>query len=110
MTEAEWQGKVVDAARWGAWRVAHFRPGLTADGGHRTHVAYDAAGFPDLVLVHDRRRMVLFRELKTATGRVTAAQKAWHEALELAGANVAVWRPKDWPTVAFELGLTRGTP
>lgn len=63
----------------------------------------DGAGFPDLVLVH---RTVIYAELKAQKGRVSEAQKAWHEALRAAGEEVHVWRPSDWPEV--EARLRRG--
>ena len=47
-------------------------------------------GFPDLVLVKDR---VLYRELKTETGRLSGKQKAWGERLRRAGQSWEVWRP-----------------
>ncbi|QSZ53290.1 VRR-NUC domain-containing protein [Paenarthrobacter ureafaciens] len=53
------------------------------------------AGFPDLVLGSLSRRRVLFRELKTATGRVRPAQALCMRILKLAGLDVGVWRPED---------------
>ena len=54
-------------------------------------------GFPDLVIVGARG--VLWRELKTDTGRISADQKHWIESLRAAGCDADVWRPsKDWPT------------
>lgn len=50
-------------------------------------------GFPDLVLVQGDR--CLFRELKTSSGRVTAAQRKWLHALAATGADASVWRPWD---------------
>ena len=50
------------------------------------------SGFPDLVIVGDR---VLYRELKTAKGKVTDAQAAWLHALVLAEQDACVWRPAD---------------
>lgn len=71
-----------------------------------TYHTYDARrsqpGFPDLVLVKDR---ILFRELKTDTGRITPEQKHVIELLTTAGADAAVWRPKDWQEI--ESTLTR---
>lgn len=53
------------------------------------------AGFPDLVLGSLSRRRVLFRELKTSTGRVRPAQILCMKILKLAGLDVDVWRPED---------------
>lgn len=94
MTEAELQAAIVEAAQLLGWRVAHFRPARTSSG-WRTPVAADGAGFPDLVLVAPERLLVV--EVKSASGRLTAAQQAWIEALCAAGVDVRVWRPADWP-------------
>lgn len=53
------------------------------------------AGFPDLVLGSLSRKRVLFRELKTDTGRVRAAQALCLKILSFAGLDAGVWRPKD---------------
>ncbi|HEY8881903.1 MAG TPA: VRR-NUC domain-containing protein [Dermatophilaceae bacterium] len=50
-------------------------------------------GWPDLVLVRDRR--LLIRELKSMTGRVTPAQDEWLTDLAIAGVDAGVWRPID---------------
>ncbi len=52
-------------------------------------------GFPDLVIVG--RKGFLFREIKTQGGRVRPEQQTWITKLALAKADVAVWRPSDWP-------------
>lgn len=52
-------------------------------------------GFPDVVAVG--RNGVLYRELKTATGRVTPMQRYWLDNLRVAGQDADVWRPCDWP-------------
>ncbi len=101
MTEAAFQLQVLQLARLCGWRVAHFRPARTAKG-WRTAVSGDGKGFPDLVLVRER---VLFLELKTDSGRLTAEQAAWQAALQAAGQLALVWRPADWP--AIEAILTR---
>ncbi|QSZ49394.1 VRR-NUC domain-containing protein [Arthrobacter sp. D5-1] len=53
------------------------------------------AGFPDLVLGSLSRRRVLFRELKTTTGRVRPAQVICLKILKMAGLDADVWRPED---------------
>ena len=89
MTEKQFQSWVVDVAKVHGWKVYH---------------TYDSRrsepGFPDLVMVRDR---VLFRELKTDIGRISPAQKEWGEALTQAGADFAIWRPKDKKTIIEEL-------
>lgn len=85
------------------WRVAHFRPALTTAGRYVTPVAYEGAGFPDLVLVHPGRKLVLFRELKSAKGRTSDAQVNWINDLRAAGADVDEWRPSDWTRIEMLL-------
>lgn len=53
------------------------------------------AGFPDLVLGSLSRRRVLFRELKTDTGKVRPEQSACLDTLTFAGLDAGVWRPAD---------------
>ncbi len=53
-------------------------------------------GFPDLVLV---RKVVIYAELKSKTGRLTPEQKQWLDALTNAGQDCRVWRPTDWAEI-----------
>lgn len=82
LTEAQWQATVIDAAKALGWLCMH---------------PYDSRrsepGYPDLTLVRDR---VVFVELKSETGRLTPQQHAWIGALNVAGAEVYVWRPADF--------------
>lgn len=55
-------------------------------------------GFPDLVLVNPSRGITLWRELKSARGRISAAQQQWIEGLKNAGHDAGYWRPEDWAT------------
>ena len=90
INEKLFQSRVVDASKVFGWLCYH---------------TYDSRrsepGFPDLVLVRDNK--VLFRELKTDKGRLTSAQKLWGDNLTEAGADYAVWRPKDMDEIAIEL-------
>ena len=64
---------------------------------YHTFNAYRSAkGFPDLTLVHPKRKMVYFLEIKTETGKVTPEQHQWIDALLAAGQNAAIVRPQDW--------------
>jgi hypothetical protein len=94
MSEAQLLRATIKAARLGGWRVAHFRPART-EHGWRTPVQGDGAGFPDLVLCHPWRGELLFRELKAQRGRLRPEQREWLDALDAAGADAAVWKPRD---------------
>lgn len=92
VSEAELQQTVIEMAQLLRWRVAHFRPAMTQTGRWITPVAADGKGFPDLVLVRDR---IIFAELKSERGRLTAEQTRWLNDLGDAGVEVHVWRPSD---------------
>ena len=83
--------------------------GVAALLGWRTYHTHDSrrseAGFPDLVLVRAGR--LLFRELKTETGRPTPEQLKWGEELWAARQDFAIWRPSDWLSGAIERDLQR---
>lgn len=86
LTEKQWQQRVLDYAALRGWMSYH-----TFDSRRST------PGFPDLVLLRDRR--LVFAELKTDTGRLSVAQAEWLDALLLATREVYTWRPADWPEV-----------
>jgi hypothetical protein len=84
MTEAALQARVLGHARATGWLAYH------------THDSRRSQpGFPDLVLVSERRGRVLFRELKTERGRLSEPQQQWLRALTAAGEDAGVWRPAD---------------
>lgn len=106
MTEAEWQQQVVDLARLSGWRVNHHRPTPAGRGRTRYTTATTVTGWPDLTLW--RPGALLFRELKTDTGRLTTEQRQVLAELDAAGADVGVWRPADWPEIEATLRPARG--
>ncbi len=64
------------------------------------------AGYPDLTLCRARpgeKGRVVFVELKSHCGRLTAAQRLWTDTLRAAGAEVHVWRPDDWDDIVRTL-------
>jgi hypothetical protein len=77
---------IVDLAHARGWLVHHDR------GDYRQCIAGDP-GFPDLVL--GRGESVLFFEVKSEKGKVTAAQREWSYNLS----SHFVVRPSDWPHV-----------
>ena len=90
ITEKIFQGQVIKIAKAFGWLCYH---------------TYDSRrsepGFPDLVLVRDK---ILYREIKTEKGRLTAAQKTWGERLKKAGGDYDVWRPSMVEQIITELG------
>ena len=93
MTEADLQACVETAAKLRGWRTYHTHDSRRSQ-----------AGFPDLVLV--RGNHILWRELKTMTGRLRPEQHAWIDDLEHAGADVGIWRPIDWLNGTIDRELT----
>ena len=83
MTETELLVHVVETCRRLGLRVYHSRDSRL-----------DMRGFPDLVIVG---RRLLFRELKSQTGRISPAQAEWLAELRQAGQDANVWRPEHWP-------------
>lgn len=82
MREAELQDAIIDAARLGGWKVAHFGAARTEQG-WRTPVRADGAGWPDLMLAKPGAPLLAW-ELKSERGKATDAQLEW---LELLGAT-----------------------
>lgn len=82
VSEKEFQAAVVKEAKRMGWLCYH---------------TYDSrksqAGFPDIVCVRDR---VLWLELKTETGKLSAEQANWIDALQAAGQEAGCFRPSDW--------------
>jgi hypothetical protein len=106
MTEDELLTAIIDLAHAYAYRIAHFRPAMTAHG-WRTPVSADGKGFPDLVLVG--RGRVVFAELKSEDGVLRLDQRGWINALRESGAEVYVWRPADLPQLPEILARRAGT-
>ena len=91
MTEAQLQAAVVQLAKVLGWMVYHTHDSRKSE-----------PGFPDLVLVHPAKRRLLFYELKSENGYLTAAQREWLNALNLAGAEALLYGPEDWRSGRIE--------
>ena len=94
LSEDDVLAAIVQYAQLRGILVHHSRPARTANG-WATPIQGDK-GLPDLILAG--RNGVLFRELKTARGRLSEDQDTWISRLVRARQNVAVWRTTDWPT------------
>ena len=80
MSEAELEEQIRDACKkLGVIRI------------HIYHARGTTPGVPDDILIGPCG--VMWRELKTMTGKVSPAQRAMGEALKAAGQDFAVWRP-----------------
>ena len=101
-SEAVFQGKVIALAKQHDWLVFHpltaQKKGVwsTFQSGHK--------GYPDLTLARAEEG-VLFAELKTETGKVSADQLRWRFELEQAGAEYHLWRPSDWDLIVGRLNV-----
>ncbi len=89
ITEKEFSQQVVDLARVLDWKV------------YRTWTSiHSPAGYPDLTMVRGDR--LIFAELKTDKGKISAAQSEWLEALGglINGkVKVYVWTPDDFDEI-----------
>lgn len=88
LTEKDLQTLVIETARMFGWR--HY---------HTFNSRRSSSGFPDLVLVHEKGRRIVFAELKSGVGKVSDSQREWLRLLAHAGADVHVWRPPDWDAI-----------
>jgi hypothetical protein len=104
INEKALQNAVVELAHLYGWLVHHTRPAQMPSGRWATPIQGDA-GFPDLVLV--RGPHTIFVELKSAIGRTSEAQDRWIAALQEAGQEVHIWRPKDISAIKQRLAHER---
>lgn len=92
-SEAALQAAITELAKACGWRVYHTHDSRRSE-----------PGFPDLVL--ERRRRMIFAELKTERGRLSATQREWLDALRsVPGIQVRLWRPSDWQSGRIETEL-----
>ena len=107
MSERDLKNQIIAFARSHGWLVHHDLPSQRANGSWATTNQGDS-GYPDLVLVHpgntakEQPGTIVYAELKTARGKLSAAQEQWLDALTAAGQRAVVWRPQDLKQV-FDL-------
>jgi hypothetical protein len=89
--EARFQARILRLARQHGWLCYHTRDSRGS-----------AEGFPDLVMV---RESIIFAELKTRTGKLTAEQERWLTMLSTTQSRVEVycWRPAQWAVIEHRL-------
>lgn len=96
VSEAEWQGTVVDLLRALGYRSMHVR--RSRGKGMRHTTSTSVAGWPDLVAWRPGRFVAL--EVKSEAGRATADQVRVLGELEAAGVECRVARPSDFDELA----------
>lgn len=104
MTEPQLQVSILDLAKHLHLLVHHCRPAIMRSGKWATPIQGNA-GFCDLVLAGPGG--VVFAELKSENTQPTDAQMRWLGTLEAAGAEVYLWRPKDWESGEIQQVLAR---
>ena len=104
INEAALQNAVIELAKLYGWLVHHTRPCQMQSGRWATPIQ-GHAGFPDLVLV--RAPETIFVELKSAIGKTSDKQDEWIAALQAAGQEVHIWRPKDITEIKKRLSHAR---
>jgi hypothetical protein len=85
ITEKDWMRTVLEGFTVNGWWTYH------AHDSRRSQ-----PGFPDVVAVHAPTKRVVFVELKTERGRLTADQYDWRDELIGAGQEWFLWRPSSW--------------
>ena len=97
-SEADFRGWVLHLAALYGWTVYYVPDSRWCS----------CPGFPDLTL--RRSGKVLFRELKTETGRLSREQEMWLGDLRACGCDVGVWRPAMRAEITDALKKSRLTP
>lgn len=105
-SEAAFMAWVTSTAAWAGWRWMHIRPmpNRGRKGWQTGFMGTMGKGWVDLTLVHDKKRRVIFVELKSDTGRVEPEQRELLEYLTAAGQEAYLWRPKDRSEISRILG------
>jgi hypothetical protein len=106
ISEKIFQDQVIKVARMQQWLVFHASPSSPRPEVWKT----DGNGFPDLVLVSTSvpSRGVIFCELKTVDGKLSAQQQKYARCLMNAGIEYHLWRPSDIHRIADRLGRKGG--
>lgn len=105
-TERGFQDAVIALFRLHGWLVYHVPDSRRAT----------SNGYPDLTMVHPTHGLI-FAELKTAKGRVSADQWKWLDAINAGAAGrlddpacAHIWRPEDWDHIERHARYGKPTP
>jgi len=98
ISEASFLQQVKALAYIHGWAFHHATPSMTSKG---KWITTGAPGFPDLVMAHPERGVIM-AELKTTKGKTTAAQDGWMRALA-PHVECYLWRPEDLTAIERRL-------
>lgn len=98
-SEALFQDAVVRLALTAGWDAHHIRPGRYGN----VYKTDGLKGMPDLILIGQRGQGIIFAELKSRTGKLSADQERRITQLLNNGVEVHVWRPSDMDAIAKRL-------
>lgn len=102
LTEAQFLRQFLDLAAILGYHYVHFRPAQTSHGWRTPVQGPLGKGWPDVTLVRERDRRLVFVELKSATGKLDPEQERVLSILRAAGAETYTWRPAD-TELAYEV-------
>jgi hypothetical protein len=111
MNERLFQDAILQLCDMYGW-LAHHVPPMRYNNKNMTNAwgTGGLAGMPDLTLISSRGQGIIYAELKTSTGKLSARQTQILNALHRNGAEVYVWRPADINKIAARLsGLKPAT-
>lgn len=98
LTEAQFMSQVTQLAEIRGWSWLHIRPGMTQHSWRTPISGPLGKGWPDLVLVREKDRRLLFAELKREGAKATFEQTEVLGILSAVGESF-VWWPADWPEI-----------
>ena len=104
-SERLFQRQVIDIAQMYGW-VSHHVPPMRYNGKNPLANNWGTgglAGMPDLTLISLRGKGIIYAELKSNTGKLSAHQVKVLDLLHTNGAEVYVWRPRDLEAIAKRL-------
>lgn len=107
VSEKLFQESVMKLCKVNNWKVAHISPSQVRPGVWKS----DCKGFPDLVLtsMHQPSRGIVYVELKTNTGKLSAEQVEYAHLIMNAGQEYHIWRPADIDKIIERLSRTVDT-
>lgn len=107
--EYELQSQIAQLAHMLGWETVAFRPALTKRGYRTPGTGSMAKGWPDMTLVRARDRRLVFAELKSNIGKLSADQERvlavlrelsyGPQSADGSAIDVYVWAPRDWPQI-----------